>query len=84
VVKEEIDMLNITQKAKAAILANGGDVDEAKNLVRIPANATPINNVSNGGWGNFSCQEWEFTDGSRVVYTSDEGYTLGRKAQVVE
>ena len=75
-------MLEITKKAKEAILRNGGEVVEERNFVRIPSDAEYIDDVSNGGYGSFSCSVWQFADGSQVVYSSDEGYTLGRNAQI--
>jgi hypothetical protein len=82
VIKEEVTMLAITAKAKQAILKNGGEVVEERHFVKLPVDARSIDNIVKGGWGKFSCQTWELADGSQVVYSSDEGYTLGRKAQI--
>jgi hypothetical protein len=71
--------MRITLRAEKAIVENGGSVTDTS--VRIPGNAKLIEGTDKGAWGNFSCKVWEFADGSQVVYSSDEGYTLGRAAQ---
>jgi hypothetical protein len=71
--------MRITERAQQAIENNGGSV--TNEAVQIPGNAKLVEETTNGGWGNFSCKVWEFTDGSQVVYSSDEGYTLGRSPQ---